>query len=143
MSEEDKMYSYLFIAWFFALFATLLSLYSSEVLKMSVCTLCWYQRVCLYPLVWILGVACFRGDGCIIPSVIWSPILAAVFGMYQYLEQMIPGFAPIKLCSAGADCSVIHIQVFGFITFPLLTVIIGVLITASLLLAKHYYSNLV
>jgi disulfide bond formation protein DsbB len=38
-----------------ALIATMGSLFFGEVLKYPPCTLCWYQRICMYPLVFILG----------------------------------------------------------------------------------------
>ena len=135
LSKETCMHASLFLAWLIALIATLFSLYSSEVLGMTVCHLCWYQRICLYPLVWILGVAAFRGDAQVIPAVILSPILSFFLGSYQYLEQMIPGFSPIKLCTMDGDCSIIHFQWLGFITYPLLSVFASVLIALLLWVA--------
>lgn len=127
----------LFVAWCIALLAMSVSLYGSEVLHLSVCHLCWYQRICLYPLVLVLGVAVFRGDAAVVPYAIGLPIVGGVFALYQYLEQMIPGFAPIKMCVAGGDCSEIHFQWLGFITYPLLSLFACVAIIILLLMVRH------
>ncbi|MCY1049725.1 disulfide bond formation protein B, partial [Mammaliicoccus sciuri] len=41
----------LFISWVIALVAMLGSLYFSEIRQFVPCTMCWYQRICMYPLV--------------------------------------------------------------------------------------------
>lgn len=112
----------LFAAWIIALASLLITLFASEIMQTPVCYLCWYQRVCMYPLVIILGIAAFQNDrrGAIYA---WPfTIIGACFALYQYLEQMIPGFAPINLCSAnGPSCSEINFILFGFITYPFLS----------------------
>src|SRR6478752_2902932 len=45
-----------------ATIATLGSLYLSEVAHFPPCKLCWYQRIAMYPLVVVLGVAAARRD---------------------------------------------------------------------------------
>ncbi len=52
----------LWLAFAVALTATVGSLYFSEVAGLEPCTLCWYQRIAMYPLAVILGVAAWRGD---------------------------------------------------------------------------------
>jgi len=53
---------YLYLAWLVAVIATLGSLYFSEVRGFIPCELCWYQRILMYPLAVILGVAAFVED---------------------------------------------------------------------------------
>lgn len=45
------------LAFLIALVATLSALFIGEVLGKMPCTLCWYQRIAMFPLVVILGVA--------------------------------------------------------------------------------------
>ena len=45
----------LFLAWLLALGASLAVLFIGEVLGQMPCTLCWYQRIAMFPLVPILG----------------------------------------------------------------------------------------
>ena len=50
------------LAFLVALAATLGALFIGEVLGKMPCTLCWYQRIAMFPLVVILGVALWRND---------------------------------------------------------------------------------
>jgi disulfide bond formation protein DsbB len=60
----------LWFAFACALLMTLSSLYLSEVLHYLPCRLCWYQRICAYPLAVVLGWAAFRRD-----RNAWAPAL--------------------------------------------------------------------
>lgn len=126
----------LFLAWFISLCALLISLYSSEIRGLPVCHLCWYQRIMLYPLSIILGVAIFRDDLGIYIYAIPLSLIGALFALYQYLLQMFPRLAPISFCSTGPSCADIHLQLFGFITFPLLSLIAALFISILLLISK-------
>ena len=111
----------LYLAWLVATAATLATLYGSEVMRLPICHLCWYQRICLYPQVILLGMACYRQDHGITPYSIALSFCGLFFAAYQYAEQMIPGFAPLPLCGPSIPCNTIHLQWFGFITLPLLS----------------------
>jgi len=52
----------LYAAWLISLTATLGALFIGEVLGQTPCVLCWYQRIAMFPLAWILGVACLTND---------------------------------------------------------------------------------
>jgi disulfide bond formation protein DsbB len=60
MSRDDPT---LTAAFLIALAATLGALFIGEVLGQMPCTLCWYQRIAMFPLVPILGLSLWRGDG--------------------------------------------------------------------------------
>lgn len=111
----------LYFAWLLSLIGTLLSLFLSEMLHWPICALCWYQRICLYPLAIILGIACFRSDNKIAIYTLPLAMLGILFAGYQYLEQMIPGFSPIDVCGAGPNCSHIDWIWGGFMTLPLIS----------------------
>ena len=138
MNNSHLKQIWLFLAWLIALIAMVVTLYSQYVLAIPPCPLCWYQRTALYPLVIILGMAAYRGRADVIPYAIPLSIISAGFALYQYAEQMIPGFAPIQFCTASSvQCSNIHFKWLGFITYPLLSFAASIIILAFLLLA-HY-----
>ncbi|MFN3235251.1 MAG: disulfide bond formation protein B [Gammaproteobacteria bacterium] len=128
----------LFLAWLIAVIGTLTSLYWSEVLFWPVCHLCWYQRLCMFPLAIILAPAAYQGYTKIAKYVIALPILGIFFSAYQYLEQTIPGFMPINTCSTGPSCAQIHLKLFGFLTLPLIGLLGFLFITLFLLLAIRH-----
>lgn len=127
----------LLLAWLIALTALIITLYSSEIKNLPVCHLCWYQRIGMYPLTVLLAIALFRDDLSIYIYAIPLALITAVFAFYQYLLQMFPKFAPISFCTAGPSCSDIHLQLFGFITFPFLSFIAAFAIIILLVISKH------
>lgn len=135
MNSSLKQQLYLLLAWLIALIAMLVTLYMGEMMNLPICHLCWYQRICFYPLVLILGIAAYRNDKNAVLYAIPLASLGFLFAFYQYLQQMIPGFAPIGLCGIGADCSQTHMLLLGFITLPLLSLFAASLMIAALILA--------
>jgi disulfide bond formation protein DsbB len=104
-------------AWAVATTATLGSLYLSEVARFPPCELCWYQRIAMYPLAVVLGVAALRRDA----SVRWYAIPLAGIGLaisvYHYLVERFPGSISTS-CSADVPCSVVWVWKFHFLSIP-------------------------
>lgn len=115
--------AYLYLAWLLALIATLGSLYFSEVRHFVPCQLCWYQRILMYPLVPILGIASYRQDRDVVLYTLPLSLLGIGVSLFHYLDQKIPGFGPPGLCSSGVPCSAAYIDWFGFVTIPFLALI--------------------
>ena len=127
----------LFFTWIIALSGLLIAQYTSDVLGLPVCHLCWYQRVCIYPLVIIIGIATFRNDGSIAAYTIPLTLLGVIFALLQYLEQMIPNFSPIVVCGQGPSCSTVHIKLLGFMTFPFFSLVACIVMTILLFIAHR------
>ena len=114
----------LLISWLIAVIALLTTLYLSDILMWPVCHLCWYQRICLYPQVILLGMAAFKNDRNILPYTLALSCIGLVFAIYQYLMQLFPvTFEGITLCGAGPSCATMHMNWLGFITLPLIGMI--------------------
>ncbi len=126
----------LFISWVIALLAMLGSLYFSEIQGFIPCTLCWYQRICMYPLVIILGIGSFQNDYSVKKIALPFSIIGLLISTWHYLEQKVPGFAEIKPCTQGVPCSSEYINIFGFITIPFLAVIAFLSISLLLIFSK-------
>ncbi len=124
----------LYGAWFVSLIATLGSLYFSEIKGFIPCELCWYQRISMYPLVLILGIATFQNDLKAFRYVLPLSLLGGSISVLHYLEQKIPGFGGFKPCVNGVPCNTEYINWLGFITIPFLALIAFVFITAFMLL---------
>lgn len=85
----------------------------------------------------LLGIAAFKNDKNIIPYALPFPIIGFLFATYQYLEQMIPGFEPIKFCTQGTACNTIHFKLLGFITIPFLSAAACILIFIFLICGQN------
>ena len=111
----------LYLAFAQALIATLGSLYFSEIRHFTPCVLCWYQRICMYPLVAILAVGIIRKDKNV-DSYVWPLIVVgwaiALFHNLLYYKILPESAAP---CLAGVSCTTRFFAWFGFITIPLLS----------------------
>jgi len=107
----------LWLAFVVALTATTGSLYFSEVAGLEPCTLCWYQRIAMYPLVLILGIAAWRGDWGVRRYAAPLAGIGAVVAAYHMLLQRVPSL-PSTGCSVTAPCSAIDLERFGFVTIP-------------------------
>ena len=55
-------WAWLSAAWAVALVSTFAALFIGEVMGMTPCQLCWYQRILMFPLAVILGMAAFGND---------------------------------------------------------------------------------
>jgi disulfide bond formation protein DsbB len=61
--HSRRLWAPLFLAWLIALLATAGALFLGEVMGMTPCVLCWYQRIAMFPLVVILGLGLLEADG--------------------------------------------------------------------------------
>ena len=119
----------LLIAWFQSLVATLGSLYFSEVMKFPPCVLCWYQRIGMYPLVFILAIGIIRKDRNLpfyVLPLSFTGLLISIYHNLLYYNLISEAAAP---CVAGISCTTKFIEWFGFVTIPLLSFIAFTVIT--------------
>ena len=119
----------MYISWLIAMVATLGSLYFSEISQFLPCKLCWYQRILMYPLAVILGIAAVRKDFqqviYVIPLSIWGLGIA----IYHVLMQKTNWFQEAASSCGPIPCDVDYINWFGFITIPVLSAIAFLLIS--------------
>lgn len=127
------------MAWTVALVATCGSLYFSEVIGFIPCTLCWYQRILMYPLSLLLGVAVVKNDRSFALYALVLSIPGALIALYHYLIQKVPAMHQLGACTQGVPCNGQYINWFGFVTIPFLSLAAFTLITGlamSLLIKK-------
>jgi disulfide bond formation protein DsbB len=111
----------LWIGFGIALLAMAGSLYFSEVANYTPCPLCWYQRIAMYPLVVLLGLAALRRDrGAALYGLVLA-VLGAVVAIYHYQLEWFPDQAAI--CKQGSLCHVIWFRALGFATIPYLSLV--------------------
>jgi disulfide bond formation protein DsbB len=97
--------------------ATLGSLYYSEIAHYVPCDYCWYQRIAMYPLALILGIAAFRDDRSITRYAVPLAAAGGLISGYHYLIQQFPDLSTGS-CSAAAPCTATWVWEFGFVSIP-------------------------
>lgn len=124
----------LYIAWLISVIATLGSLYFSDIKGFIPCELCWFQRIFMYPLAVILGIAAFDNDTKLKKYVLPLSLIGSFISIYHYLVQKVPGFASIKPCVQGVPCNMQYINWFGFVTIPFLALTAFIIISILMFL---------
>ncbi|WP_066441260.1 disulfide oxidoreductase [Hydrogenibacillus schlegelii] len=124
----------LVLAWLVALAASSGSLFLSEVLRYLPCELCWYQRICMFPLALLLGIAAFRKDAGIVVYALPLSLIGGGVALYHVILQKIPRKGGI--CAFGASCADDPLNAFGLVTIPMLSFVAFGLISALLFRAK-------
>lgn len=86
------------------------------------CVLCWYQRICMFPLVFILAAGLFPPDARVVRYAL--PLAITGWGIAVYHLLLLEGFIAESMtpCAQGVPCSDPQIEWFGFVTIPLLAV---------------------
>ena len=107
------------LAFIVAIQSTLGSLFYSEIAGYYPCPLCWYQRIAMYPLAIVLGVALWKSDYSVSKYVIPISVIGLLLSCYHYAMQYIPNFF-YDSCSGGFSCQYKWISIFGFISIPLM-----------------------
>jgi disulfide bond formation protein DsbB len=114
--------------------ATAGSLYLSEVAGYVPCTLCWYQRIAMYPLVVVLGVAAWRRDRGAWRTALPLAVIGAAIAIWHIAIERNPSLG--GACDPAAPCSLLWVNEFGFLTLPTMA-LIGFVAIAMLTLAAR------
>ncbi len=126
--------SELWAAFLVAAIATGGSLFFSEIARFPPCELCWYQRICAYPLSLVTLLAALAGDFRVARYLLPLPVVGAGVSIYHLLvENGVVGESSACVASAPGGCAVEWIDEFGYVTIPTLA-LTGFLLLAGLLL---------
>jgi disulfide bond formation protein DsbB len=126
----------LWAAFVVAAIATGGSLFFSEIAHFVPCELCWFQRICLYPLSITTLLAAIAGDYRIARYLLPLPVVGAGVSVYHLLvENGVVEQAKACLASAPGGCATKWINEFGFMTIPTLALTAAALLTGFLALA--------
>jgi hypothetical protein len=129
--------------------ATAGSLYYSEIVDYIPCELCWYQRICMYPLFAVLAIGVVRRYSSTarapsanggVRSVVWYAAPFVVFGapvsLYHWLVERVPSLEESSSCSVFVPCAVPYFEELGYITLAFMALsaflLVGALLVVTL-----------
>jgi disulfide bond formation protein DsbB len=124
-----------YLAFGAALVATLGSLYYSLIVGFVPCTLCWYQRIVMYPLTVVTLVGILKHDDQLPDYVLPLSVVGVGLSTYHYLIQL-GVLAHPAACTVGVPCDARYVNYFGFVTIPLMALTAFVVISVSMALSK-------
>lgn len=126
----------LWLVFLVAAFATGGSLFFSEIAGFIPCELCWFQRICMYPLTIVTLLAALANDRRVARYLLPLPLVGACVSIYHLLvENRVVEQAQACLISAPGGCATKWIEEFGYVTIPTLALTGFVLCLGFLLLA--------
>jgi len=130
LSGRELMYAFVV-----ATTATLGSLYLSEIVHLEPCKFCWFQRIAMYPLALILGIAASRKDQTVRVYAAPMAVIGGSMSAYHYLIQQFPELSS-GACSTTVPCTAAYIWEFGFMSIPLMALIAFSMILVLLAVAR-------
>ena len=94
-----------FSAWLVAATATLGALFLGEVMGMLPCVLCWYQRIFMFPLVFVLAGGLFPFEAKVVRYAL--PLAVAGLFIASFHLLLVAGVIPEGMtpCTQGVPCS--------------------------------------
>jgi disulfide bond formation protein DsbB len=126
----------LWAAFVVASIATGGSLFFSEIAHFVPCELCWYQRICMYPLSLLLLFAAAHGDYRMPRYLLPFCLVGGGVSVYHLLvENKVVGESQACFVSAPGGCGVKWINEFGYITIPTLALSAFALLAVLLAMA--------
>ena len=137
MKAKDP-FTLIYFAWIINIVSFAGSIYFSNFMMLPPCVLCWFQRICIFPMSLILAVGFLKKD----KNVIWYALplvsIGWIISMYHNLlyYKIIP--EAISMCTSGVSCTSKQIEYFGFITIPLMAL---TSLTLTLICLVIFYKN--
>lgn len=113
-SLSDRAWRLLAAAWAVALAATLGALFIGEVMGKAPCVLCWHQRIAMFPLALILGIACLGSERGVVRYALPLALIGLALALWHSLVFV--GVVPqaIQPCAInGPSCSGEGMKVLG------------------------------
>ncbi|OCA84420.1 disulfide bond formation protein DsbB [Bacillus sp. FJAT-27225] len=135
--KKDSRENILFLAWAASIIAIFGSLYFSEIRKYEPCVLCWYQRILMYPMALLLGIAIVKKDYRIALYSVWLSGIGMAVSAYHYSLQKLSFLAKASPECGRIPCTGEYINWLGFITIPFLALTaFAIIFICSLILVR-------
>jgi disulfide bond formation protein DsbB len=136
LNQKSSSWNILFLCWLVSSVSAMGSLFFSYVMEFAPCVLCWYQRIFLFPLVIILAVGLFPIDKSVVKYAL--PLAIAGWLTAAYHNLLYAGIVPesVQPCSQGVSCTEEYIDLFGFLSIPMLSLLSFSTIIALLIILK-------
>lgn len=128
----------LLAAWTVALVGTVGSLFFSEVMQFPPCSLCWYQRAALYPLVFVIGTGLLINDRRVAAYALPLSLLGVAIAVYHNLLYYGAIAAELAPCTEGVPCNSVQLELLGFVTIPLMSLAAFITVTVCLIIYSRY-----
>ncbi|NOZ80280.1 MAG: disulfide bond formation protein B [DPANN group archaeon] len=126
----------LLFAFIISLFSVTGSLFMSNIALLEPCHLCWWQRIFMFPLPFILGMMLWKRLDKAVIAVLPLPIIGGFISLYQWYSQITDSSTACAVSfnalGASTSCNSAYLMYFGFMSIPFMTFVAFGLIAAFL-----------
>ena len=137
---SDTGWTLVFAAWLLASASTLGSLFFSEIMELPPCSLCWYQRIFMFPLPLVLLAGLFPYDLRAPRYALPLALVGAAIALWHtllYVGVLPEAAAP---CTQGVSCTQPTFELFGVLSIPMLSLLSFTGVAGLLLLQRKRLS---
>lgn len=132
---------FLVLSFLISLAASIFSLAYSEIIHFAPCVLCWWQRIFMFPLVLIFGVAFWYKDRRVIRYTLPLVCFGFLFSIYQNFFYYFGESSNLPCDASGVSCYQRLVSEFGgYISIPMLA-LTSFIALLTLLTVAHFYSR--
>jgi len=132
----------LLLSFLISLVAVSFSLFFSEIAHFAPCKLCWLQRIFLYPLPLITGLAIWKRDYKIKSYILMLSVIGLVISTYHYAIQLFPNLISYSCGTSEVNCAEKVLFHFGYISIPFMALSAFILIIQICLYLPSDQSNI-
>jgi disulfide bond formation protein DsbB len=123
-------------------FASLFSLVYSEIIDFLPCYLCWYQRIFMFPLVFVFGLAMWNKDRKAIQYALPLAVIGFIISVYQNFYYYFGSNSSLPCDASGVSCFQHLVSEFGgYISIPMLALTSFSAILVIILVTHFYRQN--
>ncbi len=135
-TTADPGWALAFAAWIVASASTLGSLFFSEIMELPPCSLCWYQRIFMFPLPVVLLAGLIPYDAKAARYALPLALVGAAIALWHTLLYV--GILPETAapCTRGVSCTQPTFELFGLLSIPLLSLLSFSIVAWLLLLQR-------
>ena len=112
--------NYLFVTVFFSLSAFLGSLFYSIIIGFQPCTLCYWQRIFMYPMLFLASLSLIKKDKLDSSYLLMLSGIGSLISIYHIYIQFTPNPLPCSMTGQGVSCSENWVLEYGYITIPVM-----------------------
>ncbi len=112
------------------------SLVYSNIIGFAPCDLCWIQRIFLYPQAFLFAVALWKKDK---TAIVNYSLVLTIVGLLVALNHNLLAWTDFSVlpCSATVSCTKVYVDIFGYITIPIMSLTTFVVLLGIMLIKKY------
>ena len=111
-----------------SLLSMIVSLIFSDYMKLPPCPLCWYQRIFMYSLVFVIPTGILIRDQKLSYYTAVLSFMGGLIALYHNLLYFNIISESLHVCTEALSCKSRQLQVFGFLSIPLMSLVAFVVI---------------